>query len=462
MPATVHVVRRFVAKLGKEQALKTVLNALIAPSRRELGCYQYDLLENPADPREFCCVERWENEKSVAQHCEAQHLKHALSQVEALVDLPPDSPALPPDLRADSMIGVMRQLGISAALLLGLACSAPAQQQPSAPPPSGGHAAARGGDAAARIGTRTVTMKEIEDRWRENNPQEHAQAIQAVYDGRRAALDAIVAELLIEQAAKAQGVTPEQYTEAEVTKRVETGDRSRRRRFLPAEPEPDAGPRAAGDGACDPPFLEDQQRATAQQTLVAELRTKGPAISVLFDAPRSEIAVAADDAALGAASAPVTVVEFSDFQCPFCQRVSPTLKQLKDTYGDKIRIVWKDFPLTAIHPEAYKAAEAGNCAREQGKFWEYHDRLFANQQALQPDALKTHAVAAGLDATKFNACLDSSKYSDRVQEHVGVGARLGINSTPAVFINGRQVTGAQPYEVFAGIIDEELERAARR
>ena len=124
--------------------------------------------------------------------------------------------------------------------------------------------------------------------------------------------------------------------------------------------------------------------------------------------------------------------------------------------------MWKDFPLTAIHPEAYKAAEAGNCAREQGKFWEYHDRLFANQQTLQPEALKSHAVAAGLDAAKFNACLDAAKYSDRVQEHVSVGARLGINSTPAVFINGRQVTGAQPYEVFAGIIDEELERAARR
>ena len=143
------------------------------------------------------------------------------------------------------------------------------------------------------------------------------------------------------------------------------------------------------------------------------------------------MAVAADDAALGAANAPVTIVEFSDFQCPFCQRVVPTLKQLRETYGDKVRIVWKDFPLTAIHPEAFKAAEAGNCAREQGKFWEYHDRLFANQQALQPDALKKHAVAAGLDAAKFNACLDTAKYSDRVQEQMGVGTRLGVNSTPA-------------------------------
>jgi protein-disulfide isomerase len=354
------------------------------------------------------------------------------------------------------MIVVMRHVAITAALLLGLACSAPAQQQAAAPQqPSGG-------DTAARIGNRTVTMKEVEDRWRENNPMEHAQAIQALYDGRRAALDAIVAEMLLEQAAKAQGVTPEQYTDAEVTKRVKPVTEADVVGFFQPNQNQMQGRGLQQMSAAIRRFLEDQQRATAQQALVAELRKKGPPISVLFDPPRSQVAVAADDAAQGATNAPVTIVEFSDFQCPFCQRVSPTLKRLKETYGDKIRIVWKDFPLTAIHPEAFKAAEAGNCAREQGKFWEYHDRLFANQQTLQPDALKTHAVASGLDPAKFNACLDSSKYSTRVQEHVGVGAKLGINSTPAVFINGRQVTGAQPYEVFAGIIDEELERTARR
>ena len=80
----------------------------------------------------------------------------------------------------------------------------------------------------------------------------------------------------------------------------------------------------------------------------------------------------------------MTLIEFSDFQCPFCQRVAPTLKQLRDTYGDKVRIVWKDFPLTQIHPQAFKAGEAAHCAGDQGKFWEYHDRLFANQQELQP------------------------------------------------------------------------------
>jgi protein-disulfide isomerase len=350
------------------------------------------------------------------------------------------------------MIAVMRHLAVAATLLLLLACSAPAQQP----------AATAAGDAAARVGQRTITMKEVEERWRADNPSEHAQAIQALYEGRRAALDAIIADMLIEQAAKAAGSTPEQYTQAEVAKRIKPVTDTDVASFFQQNQGQMQGRPLGTMAPAIRRFLEEQQRETARQALVAELRKAGPATSVMLEAPRSTVAVNADDAALGAATAPVTLVEFSDFQCPFCQRVAPTLKRIKETYGDKVRVVWKDFPLTSIHPEAFKAAEAGNCAREQGKFWEYHDRLFANQQALQPDALKAHATAVGLDAAKFNACLDTAKYSERVQQQIGVGARLGINSTPAVFVNGRPVTGAQPYEVFAAIIDEELASAARK
>ena len=193
---------------------------------------------------------------------------------------------------------------------------------------------------------------------------------------------------------------------------------------------------------------------------MAELRKAGPAIRLSLDPPRYDVNVVADDAAMGDAKAAVTLVEFSDFQCPFCARVMPTLKRVRETYGDRVRIVWKDFPLTAIHPQAFRAAEAGQCAREQGKFWEYHDRLFANQQMLDVEFLKKYAADTGLDAAKFSACMDTAKYGDRVQEQMGIGARLGVESTPTTFINGRLVSGAQPYEVFAAIIDEELERAA--
>jgi protein-disulfide isomerase len=135
---------------------------------------------------------------------------------------------------------------------------------------------------------------------------------------------------------------------------------------------------------------------------------------------------------------------------------------LRQTYGDRIRIVWKDFPLTQIHPEAFKAAEAAHCARDQGKFWEYHDVLFANQQALQPEALKKYAADLGLNTATFNTCLDTAKYGDRVQEQMGIGNSLGVGSTPSTFVNGRLVSGAVPYETFAAIIDEELQRASQK
>src|SRR5829696_1524679 len=206
-------------------------------------------------------------------------------------------------------------------------------------------------------------------------------------------------------------------------------------------------------------YLQDQQRATARQALVAELRKGGPSVRVMIDAPRHEVALAATDPALGSASAPVTIVEFSDFQCPFCLRVEPTLKQVRQTYGDKVRIVWKDFPLTQIHPQAFKSGEAAHCAGEQGKYWEYHDRLFANQQALQATDLKRYATDLSLEPTKFNECLDSSKYGERVRDGVAQGTGLGVNSTPTIYINGRMLSGAQPFEMFVSVIDEELSKA---
>jgi protein-disulfide isomerase len=347
------------------------------------------------------------------------------------------------------MMADMRHLSIAAALLLALACSAPAQQT------SGGT------DPAARFGDRTITVKELDEHWQKAAPGPHAQALQAMYDGRKDALDEIIADTLIGQAAKAKGVTAEQYMQAEVGKRLKPVTDADIVTFFEQNQAQMQGRPLADVGPAIRKYLDDQQRSNAQQAIIAELRQAGPQIRLLLDAPRSQVNIGADDASAGPANAPVTIIEFSDFQCPFCQRVMPTLKQVRAKYGDKVRVVWKDFPLTSIHPQAFKAAEAGNCAREQGKFWEYHDRLFTNQQALQPEFLKKYAADAGLDAAKFNACLDTAKYSDRVQEQMGVGTGLGVASTPSLFINGRLIAGAQPYETFVSIIDEELERAKK-
>ena len=127
------------------------------------------------------------------------------------------------------------------------------------------------------------------------------------------------------------------------------------------------------------------------------------------------------------------------------------------TYGGKVRWVFKDFPLPN-HAEAVKAAEAAHCAGEQNKYWEMHDALFANQRALQVPALKQHARTLGLDGVKFDQCLDSGKHAANIRTDLALGESMGVNSTPSIYINGRPLVGAQPFEAFKQIIDEELSR----
>lgn len=350
------------------------------------------------------------------------------------------------------MIESMRITLVLVVVLAAMGCSTEAQQ---VTPAAGAQ------DPAARIGDRTITIAELDAAWLKSDPAQHAQATQALYDGRRAALDAFVADMLIEQAARAKGVTPAKYTEDELAARVNPPTDAEVANFFIENRSQMQGQSLEQVGPLIRQFLMNQRTGEARAALVADLRKTGPAVSVLFDAPRQQVAVTAEDPADGPASAPVTLVEFSDFQCPFCQRVMPTLKQVRDKYGDKVRVVWKDYPLTQIHPQAFEAAEAGNCAHEQGKFWAFHDRLFPNQQALQTEFLKRYAADAGLDTMKFDACLDSSKYQQRVQDAIEAGTRLGVSSTPTVFVNGRVISGAQPLEAFSAIIDEELARAAR-
>lgn len=158
-------------------------------------------------------------------------------------------------------------------------------------------------------------------------------------------------------------------------------------------------------------------------------------------------------------SAPITLVEFSDFECPFCARHYPTLTKIFDDYKGKVRLVYKHFPLS-IHPNSQKAAEASECADEQGKFWEYHDKLFENLAASGYSVanFKQWAKDLGLNSGKFDECLDSGKFAQKVKDNFQEGSGKGVNGTPATFINGQLVSGALPYESFKQIIDSLLDK----
>ena len=175
-----------------------------------------------------------------------------------------------------------------------------------------------------------------------------------------------------------------------------------------------------------------------------------------------------DDPVLGEASAKVTIIEFGDYQCPSCRmfwrEIEPRLKkQYVDT--GKVKLVFRDFPIQQIHPDAMSAAMAAQCAADQGKYWEYHDKIF-RQQDRGSDAvvrfnaadLKKWGADIRLDAARFNECIDSGRYKDEVAKDYADGTALGIQGTPMFFINGRAVAGAQPFPVFKKIIDEELSR----
>jgi protein-disulfide isomerase len=162
-----------------------------------------------------------------------------------------------------------------------------------------------------------------------------------------------------------------------------------------------------------------------------------------------------DGPAKGPANAPLVLVVFSDFQCPFCKRVEPTLAEMEKHYAGKVRVVWKNFPLP-FHDNAEPAAEAAMAADAQGKFWPMHDRLFANNTALDRESLENDAAAIGLDLPRFRADLDAQRFKARIEADKQEGSSLGVMGTPAVFINGRKIAGAYPFETFQKIADAEL------
>lgn len=207
-------------------------------------------------------------------------------------------------------------------------------------------------------------------------------------------------------------------------------------------------------------FMTNQKRQQKANEVFAALRAKAKVDIKLEEPP---IPVEAKGPAMGPEGAPITIVAFSDYQCPYCSRVEPTVKRLMADYAGKIRYVFRDFPLE-FHDKAQKAAEASQCALEQSqeKYWAMHDAMFAHQDKLDIAALKEAAKTAGLDAAAFNTCLDSGKTAGAVQAHMAAGKAVGVQGTPHFFINGHALSGAQPYEEFKKQIDRELGKVAAK
>jgi protein-disulfide isomerase len=280
-----------------------------------------------------------------------------------------------------------------------------------------------------------------------------------IYNLKRQKLEALIAERLLAREAAKRGITVQALLDAEVTTTVALVTEQEIETFYQANKA-----RLKGEEAIlreqIRAHLQNQKLAARREAFIQSLRSQAKVAVHLKAAPIFRAEVSVDGAPFkGSAMAPVTIVEFTDFHCPFCKRVLPTLGQLDSQYGDNVRLVFRDFPIDNLHPGARKAHEAARCAHEQGKFWAYHDALFANAPEASPEQLKTYAKEVGLDVPAFEQCFNSGTYQAAVQRDVEEGTGVGVTGTPAFFINGRLISGAQPLERFVRVIEEELARA---
>jgi len=345
----------------------------------------------------------------------------------------------------------------SLAVILALA-SAAACGRASSPPPSPAGGAAAGGPVVGRVEDRAITLEDVDKRalGLDAGMFQGTSLRQATYEARRRVLDEMVAEELFAREAKARGITSDALVQQEImNKMAPIGDAEVAAWYQANQNRVQGAPLDQVREQIRQ-YLRQQEGSRVSVAFIDQLKTKMK-VDVTLDPPRVTMTVPKDAPAMGPAAAPVQLVAFSDFQCPYCAQTAPLMKQIAARYGDKVRIVFRDFPLP-IHPQAPKAAEAARCANAQGKFWDYHDRLFVNQQALADGDLKRYAKDLGLDAAGFGTCLDTGTFASAVQADLTEGRNYGIGQTPTFFVNGRLLSGAVPLEVFSRVIDEELAR----
>jgi protein-disulfide isomerase len=278
---------------------------------------------------------------------------------------------------------------------------------------------------------------------------------QQVYDTRVSKLEDEIFQRLVKEAAAAEGLTDAEY---------------RRKRIDEMVGEPDEGEvvklmsqfrsRLAENDLQARDQVIQALRARERQRVAAELRRvlfEEAGVEILLDPPRVEVAVGEGTPTRGPVDAPIVLVEYTDFQCPYCTRIQPTILELMKRYDGRIRHVFKNLPLP-MHQQASLAGAAALCAQDQERFWDYHKWLFANQRTMDRESMIAAAGELGMDAEVFTACIDDGTHAAKVRADMAEAQSFGITGTPGFLINGRVVTGAQPIEEFEAIIEDELRR----
>ncbi len=343
-----------------------------------------------------------------------------------------------------------------------LIIGAPAEkriQTNGAPAPSLG-----GSDPAARVGDRVITVAEVDREWWRTDPGNQIALSREIHERRRRVVQTLVADELIAREAAARGLTPEALLAEEIPKRtiempeaaiaslyLGLGDNTRGATLDQLRPARRAG------------LQQVTEPEVARMNYIEELMKVSTRAEILLVAPRVQVERTAQDATLGPPAAPIEIVAFGDFQSDEYAKFASALGRVRDTFGDRVRVVFKN--LATLGPESVAAAEAAQCARAQGKFWEYHDALVGAPGSLGPTHLRQTAAAVGLNRTAFDACVDGGTFRSMVRASIDEAGRYGIRGSPSFLVNGQLAldppTFLSPFDFFKRIIEEELGRQAK-
>lgn len=340
-----------------------------------------------------------------------------------------------------------RGLAVAAGVLTVLAC-----QPQDEPDPKVSAEPAEPAALAAEIGDEPISVDELDDFIKDElfaRATSNGNAAK-LYEVRSQAVSRMLDMRVLETVADEEGLTADEYLSQRLDARGEITDEEVKA-YYDEHVDQMAGNSLEAVKDRIAQFLLAQRAGE----LVAELREQTGAV-VRLEPTRVE--VEAIGHSKGPDDAPVTIVEFSDFQCPYCKRVVPTLDQILEKYPDQVRVVYRHLPLERIHARAQPAAEAAACAGDQGKFWDFHHRVFENNRQLSDEDLERYAVDAGLEMEDFRQCVAERKFQQAVEADSAAAQSLGLSGTPAFFVNGIPLTGALPLEQFVDVIDAELAR----
>lgn len=346
-------------------------------------------------------------------------------------------------------------------LIAVVGCSEGPKAATSAPPVDVGSSLASELSAAtlAVIGEARITIADLTPAHEDLLARLETRYLRARQSALQAALDEVLRDQLLRREAKRRGITVDDLVAREAGSRLEPTSAEivtwfgQNHTRLSGRKLPEVETQIAD-------YLRETRRDSAKRELSDRLMQHRE-VEVLLQPFRAAVEET-NAPSLGRADAPVTLVEFSDFQCPYCRQFQPTLKRLVNEFGADLRVVYRHFPVVQLHPDAFNAAKASLCAQEQSRFWEMHDLMFEEQDRLSLEQLEEKAVRLGLDRAVFAECLASDRHVAQIETDVRAGNRADIAGTPALFVNGILLDpGAIPYEVVAAAIGRELERLNR-